>query len=308
MSYYRPTPDATHQREERAGGRQALTVVVLLLVVLFGGGIGLTLLRLAKGPHKVVTPPRRVHSGPVRSREAEAAAVEAAIAEKPAELRKALSAYAESSEDIRRILSQSLEVANIGGAVAVATANLQKNAGRGIDSPEQLGFRRIDDDRALVNRAQRGEIEIVKVTVSPAGEHLFEVTIVVTNNTQSELECAIPKGQLVEIQNGRNAPENGVVNTGYEASEPPQTSARAHEETEEGGVTVVPPWEPDKIKFTTIKFTAYCANPNLPRPEGAANLTIYALEDTSYKTPDDLRVLRTRKLNLPSGKNAGAGI
>lgn len=308
MSPYRPTPEITHRREERPSGRQVLPVVVLLLVVLVGGGIGLTLWRLAKGPHKVVATPRRVHSGLVRSREAEDAAVEEAIAEKPAELRKALSAYAESSQDIRRILSQGLEAANIGGAVAVATANFQKNVGGGIDSPEQLGFRLIDDDRALVKRAQKGDIDIVKVTVSPAGEHLFEVTIVVTNNTQSELECIIPKGQIVEIQNGRNAPENGVVNAGYEASKPPQTPARAHEETEDGGVTVVPPWEPDKIKFTTIRFTAYCANPDLPSPAGAANLAIYALEDTSYKTPEDLRALRMRKLNLSSGKNVGAGI
>lgn len=304
MAFHKPGPDITYRREERAVSRQVLPVAVLLLVVLAGVGVGLSLWRIAKAPgRRVGTPPPVQGGGAAPSKEAEADAVEAAIAEKPAELRKALSEYAESSEDIRRILSQRLEEWNIGGAVAVATANLQKNAARGIDSPEQLGFRRIDDDKALVNRALRGEIDIVRVTVGRAGEHLFEVTIEVKNNTALPLECIIPKGQLVEIRNGRNARDDRVVNAGYEASEPPQTPARAHEETEEGGVTVVPPWDPVKIKFT-----AYCANPDLPRPEGPANITIYALEDTSYKTADDLRALRMRKLNLLSGMNAGAGI
>lgn len=303
MSPYRSGRDITRKRQATRGSGH-LVVLVVLLVGLVGCAIGLTFWRIAKAPGERATPHRLVRSGgTAHSKEAEAEAVEEAIASKPAQLRQSLSEYAESSEDIRRILSQGLEEINIGGAVAVAVTNLQKNGNRGIDSPAQLGFHRIEEEKALINRALRGEIDIVKVTLGSVENHLFEVTIEVKNNTEFPLECVIPKGQLVEIRNARNASGTRILNTGFEASELPQTAARANEETEDGGRTVVPPWEPAKIKFT-----AYCANPDLPRPEGPANLTIYALEDTSYRSWHDLRELRKRKLNLPSDADSSAGI
>lgn len=287
----------------KADGRNIILLVVLL-AGLVGCAIAISYWRIAKAPGGQPPPRERAKSGGAAySKEAEAEAVEDAIADKPEELRQSLFEYAESSEDIRRILGQGLEEQNIGGAVAVAITNLQKNRNRGIDAPEQLGFRRIDHDKALVNRALRGEVDIIKVTISSADDHLFEVTIEFKNNTEFPLECVIPKGQLVEIRNARNAPTTRIVNAGYGASEPPQTAASTGEETDKGGVTVVPPWEP-----TRIKFNAYCANPDLPKPEGPANLTIYALEDTSYRTSHELRVLRRKKLNLPLSKNSSADI
>jgi hypothetical protein len=298
----KPGAYLTRRREARDSNRY-IVPVLLLLAVLVCSAVGILLWRLTKGPGERAAPHQTARGGGASySKEAEAEAVEEAIANKPARLRKSLSEYAESSEDIRRILGQGLEDVNIGGAVAVAIANLQKNGDRAIDSPEHLGFRRIDQDKALINRALRGEIDIVGVTLGSVEDHAFEVTIEVKNNTGFPLECVIPKGQLVEIRDARNGPRGRIVNTGYGESEPPQTAARAGDETDEGGVTVVPPWEPAKIKFS-----AYCANPNLPKPEGAANLTIYALEDTSYRTWHELRELRLKKLNLSPGADSSAG-
>jgi hypothetical protein len=211
------------------------------------------------------------------------------IASKPAELREALSAYAETSPDIRQLLIQNLEEKNIGGAVTVAVANLQKNSGSGIDSPEQLGFSRIVEDKALVNRAMKGEIDITKVTVSRAGEHIFEVNVDVKNKQAFPLECVIPKGQLAEIRHVNAVQERGASNS--DATIATQSLASSREV--KGPKTVVPPYEPAKISYT-----AYCANPDLSEPYGSANLAIYALADTSYNDWHDLRELRKNKLHL----------
>jgi len=237
-------------------------------------------------------PERSIDTGTSPAKESEADAIKKAIDSKPIELRQTLSDYAQRSEDIKRILSQGLESRNIGGAVAVAITNLEKNADREIDSVEQLGFYRIDDDNALVNQVLKGAADITTVIVSSNGNHLFKVTIEMKNNTAYPLTCIVPKGQLVEIKNGRNESVDRIVNASYQTAGLPQVPAKA-DDKDKGGVTVVPPWEPAKIEFI-----AYCANPNLPTPRGRANLAIYALGDTSYKTWRELRDIRTKKLNL----------
>jgi hypothetical protein len=219
----------------------------------------------------------------------EAETIKKVIASKPAELREALSAYAETSPDIRQLLVQNLEERNIGGAVTVAVANWQKNGGSGIDSPEQLGFSRITEDKALVNRASKGEIDITKVTVNRAGERIFEVNVDVKNKQGLPLECVIPKGQLVEIRHVNAVQEKGVSNS--DATIPTQSLASSGEV--KGPRTVVPPYEPAKISYM-----AYCANPDLSEPYGSANMAIYALADTSYNDWHDLRELRKNKLHL----------
>jgi len=230
--------------------------------------------------------------------EPDAKKFEDAIANKPVELRKSLTEYAETSADVRQILTKHLEEKNVGGAVAVAVTNLQKNSQERIDTPEELGFKRIDNEKALVNLAIKGDVDILAVTVTHAGEHLFRVTIEVKNNTGSPLECVIPKGQLVEIRNGKNTLTPGVVHASYDHTGFPQTGANTRDI--DGPKTVVPPWEPAKIEFD-----AYCANPYLIEPEGAANLAIFALEDTSYNSWDELRELRIKKLKLATKTSLG---
>lgn len=230
--------------------------------------------------------------------ESEAKKIEAALADKPDELRKSLSEYAETSTDVREILTKRLEKKNIGGAVAVAVTNFQKNSHERIDTPEELGFKRIENEKALVNRALKGDVDILAVTVTHTGEHLFHVTIDVKNNTGSPLECVIPKGQLVEIRNGKNTLTPGVVHASYNHTRFPQTGANTRDI--DGPKTVVPRWEPAKIEFD-----AYCANPYLVEPEGAANLAIFALDDTSYNSWDELRELRIKKLNLATKTSLG---
>lgn len=289
-------------RKRRPESKSYLYIFIAVILLIFvGAGVGLWY-RGTKSPD-VAGPPREAptNGGGAPTKESEAEAIKEAIANKPAELRQALSEYAETSEDIKRILSQGLEAKNIGGAVAVAVTNSQKNISGGVDSPEQLGFRRIDYDKALVNRALKGDVYIKAVTVSSAGEHLFKVTVEVKNNTEFPLECVIPKGQLVEIKNAQNESADQVVNAVYNAAGLPQTGAKADDEKDKGGVTVIPPWEPAKIKFI-----AYCANPYLLEPQGPANLAIYALEDTSYETWKDLRDSRSKKLKLRPRTCSGA--
>jgi hypothetical protein len=279
----------------------------IFLIVLLGIGlpvaVAASLWSWSVRAPDVAGPPHEgsTDTGVAPAKESEADTIKNAIASKPAELRQTLSEYAKTSEDIKRILSQGLEAKNIGGAIAVAIANLQKNIGGGIDSPEQLGFRRIDNDKALVNHVLKGDADIKTVTVSREGNHLFKVTIEMKNNTGFPLTCIIPKGQLVEMKDAKNTSEGQIVNAMYNAAGLPQVPAKASDEKDKGGMTVVPPWEPAKIEFI-----AYCANPDLPEPQGRANLAIYALEDTSYKTWKDLRDIRIKKLNLRQRTNTVA--
>lgn len=268
-------------------GRRRVFITVVLLTFL-GASIGGAWFWYVKGPRNGIQLKLQT-----ATKELEAKSIEDAIASKPVELRKSLSEYAEMSTDIRQILTQHLEEKHIGGAVAVAVTNLQKNGRGGIDPPEELGFKRIDHDKALVNRALKGEVNILAVIVTRAGEHLFHITIELKNNTGFPLECHIPKGQLVEIRNAKNTLARDVVNVSYNPTGLAQVGASAGDENGKGGVTVVPAWEPAKIEFE-----AYCANPYLSEPEGAANLTIFALEDISYSSWDELRELRIKKLKL----------
>jgi hypothetical protein len=128
---------------------------------------------------------------------------------------------------------------------------------------------------------------------------VLHVTIELKNNTAFPLECLIPKGQLVEIRNAKNTPARGIVDISYNPAGLAQAGASTGDKNGKGGVTVVPPWKPAKIEFD-----AYCANPYLSAPEGAANLAIFALEDISYSSWDELRDLRIKKLKLATAKTS----
>jgi hypothetical protein len=276
--------------------------IIIILALSVGAAGGVTLWYWLTKTPKVSSPHREelIKGNKSSTKEAEAEAINNAIANKPAELRQDLSKYVEVSEDIKQILSQGLEAKNIGGAVAVVATNLQKNHGSQIDSPEQLGFRRIDNDKSLVNLALMNKVDIQSVSVSSVGEHHFKVIIKAQNNTPLPLEYVIPKGQLIEIKEAQNAPPVQAMKTIYNTAEHPQTVAKAEGEKGKGGMTVIPPWEP-----ATIEFIAYCANPDLPAPNGPANLTIYTLDNTSYTTWKDLRDLRSKNLNLSSRTSYG---
>lgn len=215
--------------------------------------------------------------------------LEKAIQAKPEGLRQALREYAKISEDVALILRDGLEAQNIGGAVAVAVTNWQFNHVKGVyRRPEELGLLRIRDTEAVVNRAIKGDAIIESVAVTPQPGRAFKVIITVFNKTAFPLECKAPKGQVVELKDGRllsPAPTAG-------RSEYPQGVANANRKGDKSE-TVIPPKDRD-----TLEFIAYCVNEDLARPDGMtpANVTLFQIADIDFETPDKLHQIM-RQLN-----------
>jgi hypothetical protein len=215
--------------------------------------------------------------------------LERAIQAKPEGIRQALREYAKTSEDVALILSEDLEAKNIGGAVAVAVTNWQFNHDKGVyRQPEELGLLRIKDEKALVNRAIKGDAIIESVTVTPQPGRAFKVVITVFNKTAFPLECKAPKGQVIELKDGRLLSPTPTAGR----SEYPQGVASANRKGDKSE-TIIPPKDRD-----TLEFIAYCVNEDLARPDGVtlANVTLFQIANIDFETPNKLHQIM-RQLN-----------
>jgi hypothetical protein len=213
------------------------------------------------------------------------------IEKKPSELRPALLEYCRKSPDINEILSEGLEEKNIGGASAVAVTNWQFNSDKGIfKQPEELGFQKIANDEALVNRARKNDVVINQINIRPLPNRKFGVTIKVTNRTVNHLRCAIPKGQIFEIKDAFMPSTEPPAKTKMY----PQGLAKANGDGDnnQDGIYVIPP-----LDEKTLEIIAYCLNENLAIPHGIGNIAIYELKDKDFNSPDKLH-MNMRRVNL----------
>lgn len=216
------------------------------------------------------------------------------IEKKPAELRPALYEYRRKSGDIDQILRDGLEEKNIGGAVAVAITNWQFNSTTGIyKQPEELGFQKVTNDEALINRALRNEVTINQVKISPLPNRKFKVTIQVTNLKPDALRCAIPKGQIFEMKDAATSFVEYSAKV-HKTKMYPQGVAKSDQkgENNDEGIYVIPP-----LDEKTLEFIAYCVNEKLAIPAGLGNIAIYELKDKNFSSPDELH-LNMRRENL----------
>jgi len=291
--------NASEETENRPRQKKKRTAIAIIAVVVLSSFLALIL-------HKYITDNKSgIHNGnnsslsglndkddKVKQNELEAAR-ERAIQGKPADLREAVREYRVISEDIDRILREELEKKNIGGALTVAITNWQFNREQEVfKQPEELGFQRIQDEAALVNRALRGEVRIDKVEIKPASNRRFNVFISVTNLTPTPLECILPRGQVFELKDyiqqsaGYRHP-NSILSSHYQG-----VSSSGGGQGGGGGI-IIPPRDTE-----TLNITAFCLNKGLAIPQGPGNISIYKIKDAAFDTTEALHAIMERANSL----------
>jgi hypothetical protein len=178
----------------------------------------------------------------------------------------ALEHYTKTSPDLRYVLIHKLKQKNIGGLVAVILTNWQYDQTNGTHlfrPPEELGFKRVEGEKSLVNLALTDKIKIEKVELRSRGKSQFSVRISVRNVSPKDVTCFIPKGQVFE--NKEAVPVAQSLTTSAEGVL--KVHARA---------------------AGFIELKAFCINKTFLPPNGEGNITIYELMNKNFETQDDV--------------------
>jgi hypothetical protein len=195
------------------------------------------------------------------------------IQKKPQELIPALYKYAEASPDIALMLKEQWEEKlHIGGAMAVSVMNWQKNHGQWkFSSIEEMGFRKITDDNALVNQVLKGNIKIEGIQIEAITSNTFNISIKLINLTGKPITCLIPEGQVYELKDEEISHylKDKIYSADRKLIQHP----------------FQPREEPVKIppSGTTKTIMGYCMNPGYKAIGGKGNLAIYSMDKNHLK-------------------------
>jgi membrane-bound metal-dependent hydrolase YbcI (DUF457 family) len=222
-----------------------------------------------------------------------------AIAQKPEEIQSALRESTKLSKDVEQILLEKWEDKNIGGAIAVSTANWQSNDRyKTYQSIANLGFQRINKPEALVNQVLNNNIRIDHMELIPALDATcsrftkFTVSITLTNLTQEPQDYYIPVGQLIEVKSSSPVWKKAYTNdnnkdytNNNKPEKAPQTTAKSQnpDKSKNNQPYSIPPADTD-----TIYFDAYCVDEGLEIPYGPANLAIFEVINKNFESQKDL--------------------
>ncbi|MEO0898393.1 MAG: hypothetical protein AAFY71_18420 [Bacteroidota bacterium] len=180
-------------------------------------------------------------------------------------------------ETLQEIANENLNSRNLGGIIVVRQTGIELDNTQILD-PKHLGFERVEDPDALVNKAKEGIITIKRVELiknSNRHDHLVELTV--KNETSIAQKFILPKGQLVENDDVNRNGQNLAI-------------------AEKQEVILTP------LQEQTFPFYAYCANQTLELPHGSGNLTFYKFEDDTFLDGEKLWNQRKRFLKQNFGR------
>lgn len=163
---------------------------------------------------------------------------------------------------IRDILAGRYVHAGLGGDVVLAQMNIPQTKWMQIFIP-------VVDKNSLVNFVLSGDIQIERVILDTVKEELndqqFIVFVILTNQSEEEIEFNIPKGQVFENKFPDDFSQNLVASDDYRQ-------------------VIISPNEKKNVRVE-----AYCLNKNLPPPTGnIGNLTIFELRNKNFVTQAQL--------------------
>lgn len=211
-----------------------------------------------------------------------------AVGGKPVEIRASLHESVKLSKDVEQVLleDEDWEDKHVGGAIAVAISNWASDRQyKSYKSIENLGFRRVTNPEALVNRVLNNEIRIDHMELTPVFDEIskkytkFKVSMKLTNlNPRDPVEYYVHKGQIFEVKGSSPAWKKDYL-TGLAPEKPPQPVATSRD----GPPRTIPPAD-----STDIDFEAYCVDEGLSLPYGPAGVAIFELIKTNYHSPGQL--------------------